>query len=335
MLLLRTNSLTPPALRYDGGHLLAAIQAAEKGLDERVAAHLCRQIASATAHLHRHGLAHRDLKLENFMLEGWYKWSGATHARAAVDDVPPRPPPLIKLVDFSLATFTGDERGARMHSSVGSPTYAAPEVLAARASDSGYTAACDIWSMGVCFFCLLHGRPPYERRDPQETMRAVLTEPLVFPPALEARLSMQAIDFVSWHLQKNPLERPLPEQTTGHPWLKHSSELRLPRDSDASSTVAVAGFCRPRVRSRDSSTNSEKQSRLPARADSAVPRKEAVTSPVEKPKPTPTPGTWPCSPVSMSPPGSPPTQELQQRLARGSMQREPLSSVILRAERDE
>ena len=77
---------------------------------------------SAVRYLHEQGIAHRDLKLENFLFE-----QPGMHS------------PL-KLIDFGLSKHFDEKES--MHQVVGSAYYTAPEVLG-----GNYDFRCDIWSL--------------------------------------------------------------------------------------------------------------------------------------------------------------------------------------------
>ena len=77
---------------------------------------------SAVRYLHEQGIAHRDLKLENFLFE-----QPGMHS------------PL-KLIDFGLSKHFDEKES--MHQVVGSAYYTAPEVLG-----GNYDFKCDIWSL--------------------------------------------------------------------------------------------------------------------------------------------------------------------------------------------
>ncbi|CAK9025340.1 unnamed protein product [Durusdinium trenchii] len=101
----------------------------EQGLiQESITAQIVRQSASALLYAHNRGIAHRDMKPENICF----------CSRDVTNN-------HVKLIDWGLGFYFGQ---GRMNSAVGSLTYAAPEVLEAK-EKQGYTAACDLWSLGV------------------------------------------------------------------------------------------------------------------------------------------------------------------------------------------
>ena len=87
-----------------------------------------------------------------------------------------------------------------MKGRVGTLSYMAPEVLKRHL----YTAACDMWSLGVVAYILLSGRRPFHSRDRQEKIERILhTEPNWQSHAW-THVSHAAIDFVKRLLIKEP-----------------------------------------------------------------------------------------------------------------------------------
>lgn len=113
--------------------------------------------------VHRSGFVHRDVKPANVFL-----------ARNAYGSL------QVKLLDFGIANRvepdtqrTRPERG----SVIGTVEYMSPE----QASGAGLDARSDIWSVAAVLFRALTGRPPFARKNRNDTLLAAATEP---PPSL-------------------------------------------------------------------------------------------------------------------------------------------------------
>jgi len=128
----------------------------------------------------------------------------------------------------------GKARREMAYSTVGTPDYIAPEVLAAQNGASGYsyTTAVDWWSLGVIMFECLVGYTPFYAEDPVTTCRKILRwrQCLELPSETEAKLSSECIDFLTCLLagpdcrigsSKNGTEFENGfKQVVQHPWFK-------------------------------------------------------------------------------------------------------------------
>jgi len=96
---------------------------------------------------------------------------------------------------------TGKARRENAYSTVGTPDYIAPEVLAAQNGASGYSYTCavDWWSLGVIMYECLVGYTPFYADDPVTTCRKILKwrQTLEIPGEVRAKLSTECIDFLS------------------------------------------------------------------------------------------------------------------------------------------
>ncbi|KAI9590841.1 kinase-like domain-containing protein [Syncephalis fuscata] len=118
-----------------------------------------RQTADAVAYLHRRNLVHRDLKLENILLDDQLD---------------------VKLIDFGF-TREFDQR-RMLESYCGSMAYAAPEMISGQRY-SGPEA--DIWSLGVILYTLLCGRLPFDEDDPVQTNRKIVLGEYTIPNEID------------------------------------------------------------------------------------------------------------------------------------------------------
>ncbi|KAJ9509440.1 hypothetical protein QJQ45_001866 [Haematococcus lacustris] len=145
----------------------------------------------------REGVCHRDLKLENILLDG-------RHA------------PQVKICDFG---YSKSDQDSNPKSTVGTPAYIAPEVLRHLEYDG---QAADVWSCGVTLYVMLVGAYPFE--DPAEPnnfrsiMQRITAAQYVFPPGL--RLSVECLDLVARMLRPDPSHRITVEGIRAHPWFR-------------------------------------------------------------------------------------------------------------------
>ncbi|PON57504.1 Tyrosine-protein kinase [Parasponia andersonii] len=107
------------------------------------------------------------------------------------------------------------ENGQKLHGTVGSPFYIAPEVLS-----GGYNQAADVWSAGVILYILLSGMPPFWGKTKSRIFDAVRAADLRFPPDPWDRISSSAKDLITGMLCVDPSKRLTAEQVLEHYWME-------------------------------------------------------------------------------------------------------------------
>jgi serine/threonine protein kinase/tetratricopeptide (TPR) repeat protein len=153
------------------------------------AVRVLRDVASAIAHAHDHGVAHRDLKPDNVLLSSGY----------AV------------VTDFGIAkavSSSRDEADPELTSrgmTVGTPAYMAPEQATA---DPTADHRVDMYALGVMAFEILTGQRPFVGRTAQELLVAHIMRPP--PPIADRRLDLPPglATLVMRCLSKSPSDRP-------------------------------------------------------------------------------------------------------------------------------
>ncbi|KAJ2785789.1 serine/threonine protein kinase [Coemansia javaensis] len=156
------------------------------------------QLLLAIRHLHRMGIVHRDIKLENILLAD----------RAAL---------RIKLADFGLAKIVGEHMF--MKTVCGTPMYVAPEVLTVR-QVGVYDNLVDVWSLGVVLYICLCGFPPFSDELAPPPMRdQIIAGMYSFPAPYWDSVSPEAVDLVCQMLQPDPRNRITVDAALAHPWL--------------------------------------------------------------------------------------------------------------------
>ncbi|XP_019422638.1 PREDICTED: serine/threonine-protein kinase SRK2E-like [Lupinus angustifolius] len=132
-----------------GGELFERICNAGR-FSEDEARFFFQQLISGVSYCHTMQVCHRDLKLENTLLDG-------------------SPAPRLKICDF------GYSKSSVLHSqpksTVGTPAYIAPEILLKKEYDGKLA---DVWSCGVTLYVMLVGAYPFEDPDEPKNFRKTI-----------------------------------------------------------------------------------------------------------------------------------------------------------------
>lgn len=171
-----------------GGSLLDYVRSRRR-LTENEALGLFQQLLAAVQHCHRRGVVHRDIKLENILLDG----------RGG-----------LRLIDFGLCGYFVPDKCLRCH--CGSPSYAAPEIVARRE----YIATpVDVWSAGVVLYAMLAGYLPFQAKEKKALSQKIMIAAWK-PPA---GVSDQALDLLRSMLTQDPTQRIALDAIWKHPWV--------------------------------------------------------------------------------------------------------------------
>jgi len=191
----------------EGGEVFTRIVESPGGkLDEPAAASITKQVAGALLYAHSRGIAHRDLKPENVV----FCEAGANNGQ-------------VKVIDWGVGCHfltTG------MNSTVGTTTYAAPEVLQPERTGD-YTGACDVWSLGVMAYVMLCGKPPFWG-SLVDQINKMMKEEYPMRDSTWRSTSPAAKDFIRRLLRADPAARLSITEVWSHPWL--SDQRRQPSD---------------------------------------------------------------------------------------------------------
>ena len=172
-----------------GKELLHYIENTEN-LSEKDICKLYQQIISGIEYMHEMGIAHRDLKLENILLN--YKKD-------------------IKIIDFGLSNKYDKDIDELLHSSCGSPCYAAPEMIRGVEYRGINT---DIWSSGIILYLMLCKKFPFNDKNNSKLYQKILSGRFNIPNYL----SNDAKDIIIKLLKVNPQERIQMNEIKNHPW---------------------------------------------------------------------------------------------------------------------
>lgn len=187
-----------------GGELFEKICNAGR-FSEDEARFFFQQLISGVSYCHAMQVCHRDLKLENTLLDG---------SQA----------PRLKICDF------GYSKSSVLHSqpksTVGTPAYIAPEVLLRQEYDGKIA---DVWSCGVTLYVMLVGAYPFEDpdepKDFRKTIQRILNVQYSIPDFVQ--ISPECCDLISRIFVFDPAARISIPQIKNHEWFLKNLPMDL------------------------------------------------------------------------------------------------------------
>ena len=177
---------------------------------EEIVQHLMRQIVGAVKYIHSNGIIHRDLKLDNILVN--------FQNRKDYDDVNLLKA-QIKIIDFGFASSKDDPEWNK--TAIGSPLNMDPLILKkfnsgrAETKDSYYDEKADIWSLGALCYQMLIGHSPFDAYNMQELAEKVEEGTYSVP----TNLSREVVSFLNGMLQYDPKRRLNAEELSKHAFL--------------------------------------------------------------------------------------------------------------------
>lgn len=164
-----------------GGELYKIYQTAKR-FDEATVKFYAAQLVVAIGYLHSKGIVHRDLKLENILVDQ----NG-----------------YLKVIDYGLAKMLKDNEVAATF--CGTPEYLAPEMI----SNEGHGKAVDWWALGILVYEMLIGVTPFFNRNKNMLFTKIQSAKVIFPDRKKYRIdySDDIIDLVVQLLNKDKTKR--------------------------------------------------------------------------------------------------------------------------------
>ena len=183
----------------EGGELYDQVR---NQLSETQIAVIFKQLLSGLAYLHSHNIVHRDLKLENILIQEIEK------SKTTGEDLF-----NIKIIDFGTARIFDNKK--KPQSIVGSSYYIAPEVL-----NQKYGKECDLWSVGVILYMFIVGHAPFDGCDDEEITGNIQKGIYKKDDKRWKKASKEVKDLIQRLLIYNPQKRLTALQALRHPWFK-------------------------------------------------------------------------------------------------------------------
>jgi len=185
-----------------GGCVFDRIRENEK-YTECNARDLSKALLTGCMYMHSCGVAHRDLKPQNLLLE--------TRSSDC----------SLKIADFGFARRV--HTPLSLLSGCGTPTYVAPEILKFHPHDQSV----DMWSIGVILFILLVGYPPFMEERQRDLFCKIRLGEFEFKSKGWEGISQQAKDLISSLLVVDPGSRLSAKKALEHDWFCNMDERTL------------------------------------------------------------------------------------------------------------
>ena len=194
----------------NGGNLFSFVKKRRK-ISEKTAKFLFRQIILGIQHMHSKNIVHRDIKLENILIDLNNN---------------------IKICDFGISLILKSLSDI-LYDQCGTPMYMAPEILLSNKNKQiGYIGPpVDIWSAGIALYIMLSGNLPFDiseisrdikiEKEYNEYANNIILQYCILSkePKKIDDISDLAHDLLKGILNKNPKKRLTYEQILNHPWL--------------------------------------------------------------------------------------------------------------------
>jgi serine/threonine protein kinase len=200
----------------NGGELEKALEKYQlkygKPFSEEIVQHLMRQIISAFKYMHANQIMHRDIKLENILVnfESEKDKNDLNMMKATV-----------KIIDFGFACKIG--KNALTYTTIGNPMNMSPLILKKLTSHGkirqlGYDMKADIWSLGAICYQMLIGKAAFDADDIDELVEKIEKGIYKVP----TNLSKEVVSFLNGMLQYEPQARLTAEQLYNHQFLQEN-----------------------------------------------------------------------------------------------------------------
>ena len=185
-------------MEYCEGKDLMDFILSKQHLSELESLKFFQQLINALFYLHSQNIAHRDVKIDNMLLDKNKD---------------------LKLVDFGLSTKYSDD--ILLDQPCGTVVYAAPEVLD---GNEYHGMLADVWSSGIVLYGMASGYLPFSDKDDEINKKNVLEGNIDIPEFFSPLLK----DLLRHMLDVNPITRYTLQEIKQHPWFNLNKVNLIP-----------------------------------------------------------------------------------------------------------
>ena len=164
----------------------------KRPLKEKYALKYLKQISEAIKYLVDSNILHRDLKPNNILISDTGN---------------------IVITDFGFARYLDND--ILLQTICGSPLYMAPEII----KNKKYDYKSDLWSIGIIFYEMLFGIPPFKAKNIYELIRKIENDDIKIPKKF--KLSFECEELLISLLKKNPVDRISYDEFFNHSLIKN------------------------------------------------------------------------------------------------------------------
>lgn len=194
-----------------GGDLLHYVKK-KKFLPEKEARTIFRQIVYGLAHIHSRSVLHRDIKLDNILLDS----DGG-----------------VKICDFGVSKII--DKACAINDQCGTPAYIAPEII----TNEGYKGFyVDHWSLGVLLYAMLCGTVPFKASSMKDLHTLIHKAKYTYPVWVSTSIiyiilcSIGAQNLIDGLLKIKPEERLSLPEVLDHAWVNEDDPSSIEESSD-------------------------------------------------------------------------------------------------------
>ena len=160
------------------------------------------QLLNAVSYLYSRNFVHTDIKPNYILIDKTFKFKGEDYY-------------YIKLLDFTSSN-SKNQKSKKLVNNL--PFYTSPEVL-----DMNFNYKCDIWSIGIIFYEMIHGYLPFKAKNYDEVSFSIKNINPVYDDNI---ISQNGLNLLKKMLIKNPNDRLNVNECLNHVWFSNVNEIK-------------------------------------------------------------------------------------------------------------